>query len=237
MRIHFLSALCLAVIPFSASAWAVTPDGQAAARPERPSVQSLERMIDTRSPQTRIDNPSHDRISARRIDIVDENGTVRMVLAAPTPNPIIDGIQYRRAFDVAGVTIYDAKGSERGGFGVADVDGGMAVVALDYPNTDAIGWRVMPDGAVRFMINDRPEQIREPALGGRLIPGVKNATRISLDVAADGKPSINLADEADRPRLRLTVTPEGYGAIEFLNAKGEIVQTLAPERDLAASRE
>ena len=147
------------------------------ADPQRPSLETLEGIIETREPEVRVETPDHDRITARRIDIVDENGVIRMVLAAPTPNPIIDGVQYRRAFDVAGLTIFDAKGSERGGLGVADVEGGMAVLALDHPNTDAIGWRVMPDGAVRFVMNDRPEMLREPGLGDRLVPGVENATR------------------------------------------------------------
>ena len=30
-------------------------------------------------------------------------------------------------------------------------------------------------------------------------------------------------------RLRLTVTPEGHGAIEFLDASGKVIETLAPE--------
>jgi hypothetical protein len=156
-----------------------------------------------------------------------------MVLAAPAPSPIVDGIQYRRAFDVAGITLFNANGDERGGLGVADIgDLGMAVLAMDHANGDAIGWRVAPDGAVSFALNQAPARVREPALGNRLIPGVAAPTRIRLDVAADGQPSISLADGKDRARLRLTVTEEGYGAIEFLDADGQVVHAFAPERDL-----
>lgn len=199
--------------------------------PRRPSVETLERIIETRTPETRVETPDHDRITARRIDIVDENGTIRMTLSGQTPAPIIDGIQYKRAFNVSGLILYDENGSERGGFGVGDVDGGMAVLALDHPAMDAIGWRVAPDGAVSFSINQAPPLIREPALGDRLVPGVETPTRIRMTVAADGTPAIALNDKADRTRLRLTVTEEGYGAIEFLNAEGEVVHTLAPEAD------
>ena len=202
--------------------------------PRRPSVETLERIIETRTPETRVAAPDHDRITARRIDIVDENGVIRMTLSGKTPAPIIDGIQYKRAFDVSGLILYDARGSERGGFGVADLpDGSMAVLALDHPAQDAIGWRVAPDGAVSFSINQAPPLLREPALGNRLVPGVATSTRIKLDVAADGTPSVALADAEDRARVRLTVTPEGYGAIEFLNAAGEVVETLAPEAKAA----
>ncbi|WP_395945164.1 hypothetical protein [Brevundimonas sp.] len=217
-------ASCLA---FASNALAQSGD----APPRRPSVAALEQVIATRTPETRVETPDQDRITARRIDIVDENGVIRMTLAGQTPAPIIDGIQYKRAFNVSGLILYDEKGSERGGFGTADVDGGMAVLALDHPAMDAIGWRVSPDGAVSFSINQAPPLIREPALGDRLVPGVETATRIRLDVAADGTPAIALADKADRPRLRLTVTPEGYGAIEFLNAAGEVIHTLAPEAE------
>lgn len=200
--------------------------------PRRPSVETLERIIETRTPETRVAAPDHDRITARRIDIVDENGVIRMTLSGQTPAPIIDGIQYKRAFNVSGLILYDENGSERGGFGVGDVDGGMAVLALDHPAMDAIGWRVAPDGAVSFSINQAPPLIREPALGDRLVPGVETPTRIRMTVAGDGAPAIALNDKSDRTRLRLTVTEEGYGAIEFLNAEGEVVHTLAPEADL-----
>ncbi|MGN7838538.1 hypothetical protein [Stenotrophomonas sp. 22385] len=199
------------------------------ASPKRPSVEQLQKVIVSRAPQTRVEAPDSERITARRIDIVDENGVIRMTLSGQTPAPIIDGIQYKRAFNVAGMVLYDDKGSERGGFGTADVDGGMAVLALDHPAMDAIGWRVSPDGDVRFSINQAPPLIREPRLDNRLIPGVQTPTRIQMAVGADGTPAIALNDKQDRARLRLTITPEGYGAIEFLDAQGRVIHTLAPE--------
>jgi hypothetical protein len=222
-----LSAAALAAVLIPGAVLA-----QDAEAPRRPSLETLERIIETRTPETRVEVVDEDRITARRIDIVDADGTIRMTLAADTPAPIIDGIQYRRAFGVSGLILYDEKGSERGGFGVADVDGGLAVLALDHPAMDAIGWRVSPDGSVSFSINQAPPLIRDPGLGDRLVPGVETPTRVRLTVAADGTPAVALADKADRVRVRMTVTPEGYGAIEFLNAEGEVIQTLAPEADL-----
>lgn len=222
-------ALAVGVLLFPMTAQAQDADP---VQPRRPTLQVLESIIETREPQIRVETVDHDRISARRIDIVDEDGTIRMTLAADTPAPIIDGIQYRRAFGVSGLILYDEKGSERGGFGVADVDGGLAVLALDHPAMDAIGWRVSPDGSVTFTINQAPPLIREPALGDRLVPGVETSTRIKLSVAADGTPAVALADQADRTRVRMTVTAEGYGAIEFLNAAGEVIHVLAPEAEI-----
>ncbi|PTA71331.1 MULTISPECIES: hypothetical protein [unclassified Stenotrophomonas] len=223
------SCLLLAVFLLPGTAVAASDD---AASPRRPSVETLQRLIVDKAPQTRVETPDSERITARRIDIVDDQGVIRMTLSGKTPAPIIDGIQYKRAFNVAGMVLYDDKGSERGGFGTADVDGGMAVLALDHPAMDAIGWRVSPDGQVSFSINQAPKLIREPALDNKLIPGVQAPTRIGLVVGADGTPAIALNDKADRTRLRLTVTAEGYGAIEFLDAQGKVIHTLAPEAEL-----
>lgn len=214
------------------------PAAAQASEPHRIPLDTLKRMIVSESPQRRVDAVDHERLAVRRIDIVDEDGTIRMSLAAPAEQPIIDGIQYRRIFPAAGMTVFDRNGDERGGFAVADLeDGGTAtVVAQDHVNGDAIGWRVMPDGAVGFHLNQRAPVLREPALGDRIVPGVGGSTRISLDVAADGTPAIALADAQNRPRLRLTVTGEGYGAIEFLDADGRVVETLSPESGSRTAR-
>jgi hypothetical protein len=222
---------CLWLVFFLLPSVAVAASDDAVS-PRRPSVETLQRLIVDKAPQTRVEAPDSERITARRIDIVDEQGVIRMTLSGKTPAPIIDGIQYKRAFNVAGMVLYDDKGSERGGFGTADVDGGMAVLALDHPAMDAIGWRVSPGGEVSFSINQAPKLIREPALDNKLIPGVQAPTRIGLVVGADGTPAIALNDKADRTRLRLTVTAEGYGAIEFLDAQGKVIHTLAPEAEL-----
>ncbi|WP_315385999.1 hypothetical protein [uncultured Stenotrophomonas sp.] len=224
-----MKSLNCIIIVIAASSLCTNARAEEQASPKRPTVEQLQKVIVSQSPQTRVQTPDNERITARRIDIVDEKGVIRMTLSGQTPAPIIDGIQYKRAFNVAGMVLYDDKGSERGGFGTADGDGGMAVLALDHPAMDAIGWRVSPDGEVRFSINQAPPLIREPRLDNRLIPGVQTPTRIQMVVGADGTPAIALNDHQDRTRLRLTVTPEGYGAIEFLDAQGKVIHTLAPE--------
>ena len=202
----------------------------------RPTPEQLDRLILNRNAPVRVNSVTHDSISTRRIDIVDEDGTIRMTLAAPTPAPIFDGIQYRRAFPVSGLTIYDEHGSERGGLGIADIPGGAAVMALDHTNIDAVGFRVMPDGSVSFMMNEAPPVVREPSLGNRRLVATSTNSRIRMNVAASGTPTVELADTNNAVRVRLAITPEGYGAIEFLNAKGQVVSTLAPERDTAQRR-
>lgn len=221
-------AALVALAATLAAASATNP--AAAVEPKPYTAEQLQKIVADEMPVTTVESVDHERITARRIDLVDEAGVIRMTLAAPTPPPIIDGLSYQRAFPVSGMVLYDREGGERGGFGVADLANGgtAAVLALDHANVDAIGWRVMPDGAVEFGLNAQPPQVREPTLDNRLVPHPA-VRRIAMNLAADGTPSLNLADTEGRPRLRLTVTAEGYGAIEFLDADGKVVQTLAPE--------
>lgn len=219
-------AACLAAAPSPGAAEEAGPARSPAASPH----------AHVRSPRTRAKKVDRERLTVRRIDVVDEQGVIRMTLAAPTPEPVIDGVQYRRVFPASGLVLFDRDGNERGGYVVADVEGTAVSAAQDHVNGDAVGWRVMPDGSVTFVLNERGPIVRDPALGGRIKPSRSSPTRIRLSVAADGAPSIALADGQDRTRLRLALTPEGYGAIEFLDADGKVVEVLAPEARARAPR-
>ena len=196
------------------------------------SPEDARRGIVTRSPVVRVDKVDQDRLAVHRIDIVDDKGVIRATLGASLPEPVIDGVQYKRIFPAAGLLLFDRDGSERGGYAVADIDGAAVAAVSDHAGNDAIGWRVMPDGSVTFQINERAPVRRDP-VHGNIVPGAA-ATRIAMSVAADGTPAIALRDKQDRPRLRMTVTPEGYGAIEFLDAEGHVVETFCPEARQAA---
>jgi hypothetical protein len=41
-------------------------------------------------------------------------------------------------------------------------------------------------------------------------------------------PDKNFTD-TEEPRLRLTVTEQGFGSIEFLDAEGKVVDSITPE--------
>jgi hypothetical protein len=167
-----------------------------------------------------------DHITARRIDIVDDKGVVRMILAAPTPDPVVGGKVYKRAFPVAGMVLFDANGDERGGYGVADIPGSAVVLAVDHTNGDAMGWRVMPDGSISFVMNSRAP-VAVDANGKT--KAALGQTRAQLTVGADGAPSLSLNDKDEHPRIRLAITAEGYGALEFLDKDGKVVNRLVPE--------
>lgn len=72
-------------------------------------------MIVTRSPETRAKKVDSERLTVRRLDLVDEKGVIRMTLAAPTPEPIVDGIQYRRIFPASGMVSSSGTGTSEAG--------------------------------------------------------------------------------------------------------------------------
>ena len=170
-----------------------------------------------------------EQLTVRRLDVVDEHGVVRMTLSAPTPDPIVGGKPYKRAFPASGLIFFDKNGDERAGYAIADIPGSAVGLALDHANGDAIGWKVLPDGEVQFVVNQRGS-MQHDAKSGNLLPARDSKNRILMSVAADGTPSIGLVDKQERTRLRLTVTDEGFGAIQFLDANGTVVETFAPER-------
>ncbi len=71
-----------------------------------------------------VATPADDGIlHVRGLVVTDQNGTERLRLGAPLPDPIVSGVRRKRSGAVAGMTILDAKGNERGGFVTADQSG------------------------------------------------------------------------------------------------------------------
>ena len=92
-----------------------------------------------------------DLVRAKRIELVDDQGIVRVRLAQDAP----DAGRRSRA---AGILVFDAKGDERGGF--STMDDGSVVFALDAPRgvgapmPDRVGLVVWPDGSSYVMLLD-----------------------------------------------------------------------------------
>jgi len=80
------------------------------------------------------DSPSQDKIiRVRGIVVVDENGTERVWIGAPVPEPLILGKRFPRGGRMSGIILFDEEGNERSGYCTSD----------GYPNVlftlDSIG--------------------------------------------------------------------------------------------------
>jgi hypothetical protein len=71
-------------------------------------------------------------LEVRGLVVKDANGTPRVILGAPVPDPVKDGKPSPRIAPLSGLLILDHLGNERGGYGTASVgDYSEAFITLD----------------------------------------------------------------------------------------------------------
>lgn len=99
-------------------------------------------------------------LTVKRLAVVDAKGTERVVIAAPLPDPLIQGARAHRDGPVSGVLIFDPKGNERGGYVTSDSGDMAAFLTLDserdqvftaYANADS--------GATVWAANEKHDAI------------------------------------------------------------------------------
>jgi hypothetical protein len=168
-------------------------------------------------------------IEAQRINIVEPDGRVRLVIsgAARAPDPVCDGQTFEReGGNPAGIIFYNDEGDECGGlvFGGGRANGGYSaggVLLFDQFKQDQVIGLSHDDRDGRrragLTVWDRPE---EP------FPEVGGARRIFVGKTQDRAAIVELLDTAGTVRLRLAVGPANQARIEFFDEAGELVARL-----------
>ena len=99
-------------------------------------------------------------LTVKRLAVVDEKGTERVVIAAPLPDPVMMGKRVKRDGPASGILIYDPKGNERGGYVTSDTEDLAAFLTLDsergqvftaYANADS--------GATVWVTNEKHDAV------------------------------------------------------------------------------
>ena len=170
---------------------------------------------------------TQDELTVERINVVDPTGVTRVVIANAErfPLPRLDGKEYPRAVQPAGLVFYDAKGDELGGVAITDAEmGRVAALAFDYPNYDAIGLSTRSDagggGSVTGLhINSRPPAGLDVIEASRVVE-----RRIGIHNREENA-EIILADTQGRDRIRLVVDDQDRARIEVLDAQGAVTFT------------
>ncbi len=113
------------------------------------------------SPGSRVKAATHlDNITVKRLAVVDDKGTERVVLAAPLPDPIVQGKREKRDGPVSGILIYDPKGDERGGYVTSDTGSLGAFITLDTETNQAFtAYANQESGATVWASNEKHDSV------------------------------------------------------------------------------
>jgi len=168
-------------------------------------------------------NDSFDEITVKRINIIDEKGVNRLVIANQErmPLPVINGKTYKSAVSPAGMIFYDSNGDECGGIVLSDLGkSALKAVAFDYRNADAVGLLAQDDHEGKnfkagMIINDKD-------ISG--MPG-NSIGRIQL-MTNNGTAGLIINGPDEKPRIIITVDSLGKPVIQILDAKGKAIKSL-----------
>lgn len=199
-----------------------------------------------------------DTITVHRINVVEPDGTLRMVISdkAEFPGIIVKGKEYPHASrqDVAGAIFFNDEGTENGGliFG-GQKSGGKVVnfghLSFDQYEQDQVLTLEQSEQngrrAAGISIDDRPTTPLDFAALSRLeamppgpartaeakrlaAEGATGEQRVFLGKTAKRNSEVDLKDADGHTRLRLLVSAEGAASIQFLDADGKVARTILP---------
>jgi hypothetical protein len=192
-----------------------------------------------------------DEITVKRVNVVDEDGNTRVILAGGFPP---------RRTDLGGLLFINEDGGEAGGLvyqGTRDSAGNIqagAILTFDqYQNDQIVALEYGQSGARKrqgLTIQERPDtltdrvgafyqafegaetQAERDSLRRYLLPQIPrrefSSRRLFAGRNTDGSAVVNLADMDGNTRLRLEVDSLGQAAITFLDADGTVVRRVTP---------
>lgn len=132
--------------------------------------------------------PMPDALVVRSLTVKDANGTPRAILAAPVPDPLVDGKPSgKRAGSSAGLLLADAHGNERGGY-ITD-DGDEALITLDGEKGHEV-----------FKVVGNPD-------AGASLFVVHGNNAYAMLTTYQGKPELQLFDKDGKLLSQLPVVP------------------------------
>lgn len=198
---------------------------------------------------------SFTEIDVERINIVESDGTLRMVISnQDRQHPgIVDGDTIRRSGPrPPGMLFFNHLGDEMGGlvFGENGDVGHFGSLTFDKVRNDqTIGFRYLESDNGRYHAGlevwqqpDIPAPVmaaryeaadtisdpvaREAAIQALLDDNALTTRRLFLGKLRNDATMLELLDIKGRPRIRLSVQPDGPARLEFLDEQGEVVYSV-----------
>lgn len=200
-----------------------------------------------------------DEITVERINVVEKDGTLRMVIAnrERSPSPMEYGKPFGRgAGERPGIIFFNEEGTESGGLifsgstkdGKASSTGSLTfdqynmdqALALQFVQTNGerrAGLAVTdyPLGLTTSEWLQRRDAIRAMPAGAEKQKAIAEfqkllpMERLYVGRTTEGAATLSLADSAGRKRLRMLVQADGAARIEFLDEQGKVKRTLTGE--------
>lgn len=178
-----------------------------------------------------------EEISVQRINVVEPDGTLRMVISNHDrlPGIVVRGNERDHPRPQAGMLFYNDEASEVGGLifgghrdeGGAIVDSGASLSFDKYEANQIVSLYGVEDSRNRFAglaVSDSPS-------------GSEVNRRVWLGRGEDGVATLALMDAEGQRRLLLEVTPDGEARFSRLDAAGRVVEELlAPPPPATRSR-
>lgn len=167
-----------------------------------------------------------DELRVHRIDVVEPDGTLRMVISNHNKLPpvIIKGKEQKMMEErpQAGMLFYNDEGTENGGliFGGRKNEKGEVVDSGGSLSFDKYGAGQIVQLAG---VDDKDNQFAGLAVS-------QGGQRIWIGHGNTGFASVSLTDANGKKRIVMQVGPDGTPSLGFFDAAGNLVQELAPKR-------
>lgn len=197
-----------------------------------------------------------DTLTVRRINVVEPDGTLRLVISdhANFPGLILRGKEYPHPRPEAGLIFYNDEGSEQGGlvysgsksetgyssalslsFDRYEQDQQLQLIGVDENDKTFAGLQIndrpqrpiLQDIAERARLEAMPEAQRKELMEKRLKENYYGASRLYAGKTESGSSVVTLRDANGKPRLSMQVTADGKASIEFLDADGKVQRSLS----------
>lgn len=202
---------------------------------------------------------SFDTLTVHRINVVEPDGTLRMVLSDKDrfPGAIFKGKEYKHDRPAAGILFYNDEGTENGGLvfgGYMGRDGkpewhghlsfdkymqdqALTIDAGGEGGQYAAGLKLIdrPDYPLTELmdlmerIKDQPEAQRKVALEKFRTNHPAPKRRLEMTRRPDGSVQLGMNDPEGRPRIMLKVADDGTPSIRTLDADGKVTGQLLPQ--------
>jgi len=197
---------------------------------------------------------SFDEIDVKRLNVIEQDGTVRLILSdkAYFPGLIVKGKEYPHDRRTAGMLFFNDEGTENGGLifgGKKGNDGKIESwghLSFDQYQGDQV--MTLDAGEEQGQRHSAIQVIDEPDIpidqitSALLLPPAQRETRLDeifskngshkrvyLGRSDDRSAALQLKDAQGRDRIVLKVAADGTPSLQFLNEQGKVVGQLPKE--------